>query len=98
MGGCYLFFPVPTVILSAINIYKAYLNGFFFLSHTQFSTLLNLNKQGWFKGVVPRIGLGIWQTLFMVTGARMVKDYLTEEPQKVVEPVVVAEVPSATSA
>eukprot|EP01063_Lacrimia_lanifica_P035059 TRINITY_DN65_c0_g1_i9.p2 TRINITY_DN65_c0_g1~~TRINITY_DN65_c0_g1_i9.p2 ORF type:complete len:286 (+),score=103.76 TRINITY_DN65_c0_g1_i9:71-928(+) len=29
---------------------------------------------GWFKGVVPRIGLGIWQTLFMVTGARMVKD------------------------
>eukprot|EP01065_Artemidia_motanka_P035584 TRINITY_DN43496_c0_g1_i1.p1 TRINITY_DN43496_c0_g1~~TRINITY_DN43496_c0_g1_i1.p1 ORF type:complete len:304 (+),score=80.57 TRINITY_DN43496_c0_g1_i1:67-912(+) len=31
---------------------------------------------GWFKGVVPRIGLGIWQTLFMVTGARIVKDYL----------------------
>ena len=24
--------------------------------------------QGLFAGVVPRIGLGIWQTLFMVTG------------------------------
>lgn len=33
---------------------------------------------GWFKGVVPRIGLGIWQTLFMVTGARMVKDWLAK--------------------
>ncbi len=31
---------------------------------------------GLFKGVVPRIGLGIWQTLFMVTGAKMVKEHL----------------------
>eukprot|EP01062_Namystynia_karyoxenos_P026103 TRINITY_DN20399_c0_g1_i1.p1 TRINITY_DN20399_c0_g1~~TRINITY_DN20399_c0_g1_i1.p1 ORF type:complete len:310 (+),score=109.77 TRINITY_DN20399_c0_g1_i1:87-932(+) len=31
---------------------------------------------GWFSGVVPRIGLGIWQTLFMVTGARVVKEWL----------------------
>lgn len=30
--------------------------------------------QGLFKGIVPRIGLGVWQTLFMVTGAKMVKD------------------------
>eukprot|EP00755_Sulcionema_specki_P023187 Sspe_Gene.14174::Locus_4897_Transcript_5_10_Confidence_0.217_Length_1237::g.14174::m.14174 len=34
---------------------------------------------GWFKGVVPRIGLGIWQTLFMVTGARIVKDALAQQ-------------------
>jgi hypothetical protein len=33
---------------------------------------------GLFKGVVPRIGLSVWQTLFMVTGARMIKDTLTE--------------------
>jgi hypothetical protein len=25
---------------------------------------------GLFKGIIPRIGLGIWQTLFMVTGER----------------------------
>jgi len=31
---------------------------------------------GLFKGVVPRLFLGIWQTLFMVTGAQLVKDYL----------------------
>ncbi|CBZ56157.1 MGC79800 protein, related [Neospora caninum Liverpool] len=30
--------------------------------------------QGLFKGVIPRIGLGIWQTLFMVTGAKLLKD------------------------
>jgi len=33
---------------------------------------------GLFKGVIPRIGLGIWQTLFMVSGARMIKDHLQE--------------------
>eukprot|EP01064_Diplonema_japonicum_P033503 TRINITY_DN6616_c2_g1_i1.p1 TRINITY_DN6616_c2_g1~~TRINITY_DN6616_c2_g1_i1.p1 ORF type:complete len:289 (+),score=48.43 TRINITY_DN6616_c2_g1_i1:79-945(+) len=33
---------------------------------------------GWFKGVVPRIGLGIWQTLFMVTGARIVKEAIAD--------------------
>jgi len=30
--------------------------------------------QGLFRGVAPRIGLGIWQTLFMVTGAKLIKD------------------------
>ncbi|PFH38052.1 putative MC family transporter [Besnoitia besnoiti] len=29
---------------------------------------------GLFKGIVPRIGLGVWQTLFMVTGAKLLKD------------------------
>ena len=33
---------------------------------------------GLFRGIVPRIGLGIWQTLFMVTGAKMVKETLRE--------------------
>ncbi len=28
---------------------------------------------GLFTGLVPRIGLGIWQTLFMVTGAKIVR-------------------------
>ena len=27
-------------------------------------------------GIVPRIGLGVWQTLFMVTGAKLFKDEL----------------------
>mmetsp|Transcript_9347 Transcript_9347/g.24723 ORF Transcript_9347/g.24723 Transcript_9347/m.24723 type:complete len:260 (+) Transcript_9347:1363-2142(+) len=31
---------------------------------------------GLFKGVVPRIGLGIWQTLFMVNGAHIVREKL----------------------
>jgi len=31
---------------------------------------------GLFKGIVPRVCLGIWQTLFMVTGAKLVKDAL----------------------
>lgn len=31
---------------------------------------------GLFKGIVPRIGLGVYQTLFMVTGAKLVKDEL----------------------
>merc|ERR1719321_779613 len=31
---------------------------------------------GLFQGIVPRIGLGIWQTLFMVTGAKMLKDVI----------------------
>ena len=33
---------------------------------------------GLFKGIVPRVGLGIWQTLCMVTGAKLVKDALAE--------------------
>ena len=31
---------------------------------------------GLFRGIVPRIGLGVWQTLFMVTGAKLFKDEL----------------------
>jgi hypothetical protein len=33
---------------------------------------------GLFRGIVPRIGLGIWQTLFMVTGAKILKEELKE--------------------
>ena len=29
---------------------------------------------GLFTGLVPRVCLGIWQTLFMVTGAKLVKE------------------------
>jgi len=32
--------------------------------------------RGLFKGIIPRIGLGVWQTLFMVTGANLVRDFL----------------------
>lgn len=32
--------------------------------------------KGLFQGIVPRMGLGIWQTLFMVTGPKLVKDAL----------------------
>eukprot|EP00922_Rhytidocystis_sp_ex-Travisia-forbesii_P039293 GHVS01058461.1.p1 GENE.GHVS01058461.1~~GHVS01058461.1.p1 ORF type:complete len:284 (+),score=31.62 GHVS01058461.1:383-1234(+) len=31
---------------------------------------------GLFKGIIPRMGLGIWQTLFMVTGAKLVRQHL----------------------
>jgi len=31
---------------------------------------------GLFKGIIPRVCLGIWQTLFMVTGAKLVQRYL----------------------
>lgn len=34
---------------------------------------------GLFKGIVPRLGLGIWQTLFMVTGAKLVKQALEKK-------------------
>lgn len=34
---------------------------------------------GLFKGVIPRIGLGIWQTLFMVTGAHLIRRYVFQE-------------------
>jgi len=30
--------------------------------------------QALFAGIVPRVGLGIWQTLFMVTGAKLIKE------------------------
>jgi len=28
------------------------------------------------RGIAPRVFLGIWQTLFMVTGAKLLKDEL----------------------
>lgn len=31
---------------------------------------------GLFAGIVPRICLGIWQTLFMVSGAKIIKQYI----------------------
>lgn len=31
---------------------------------------------GLFKGIIPRVCLGIWQTLFMVTGATLIKERL----------------------
>jgi hypothetical protein len=30
------------------------------------------------QGIIPRIGLGIWQTLFMVTGVKVIKEYMVE--------------------
>ena len=36
---------------------------------------------GLFKGVVPRVGLGIWQTTFMVTGANIIREHLGAERQ-----------------
>jgi hypothetical protein len=38
---------------------------------------------GLFKGIIPRICLGVWQTLFMVTGAKLVKRWLDAPPAKV---------------
>lgn len=37
---------------------------------------------GLFKGVIPRIGLGVWQTLFMVTGANLIREYVFKEAPK----------------
>lgn len=37
---------------------------------------------GLFKGVIPRIGLGIWQTTFMVTGANLIREYVFHEAPK----------------
>jgi hypothetical protein len=34
---------------------------------------------GLFKGIIPRLGLGIWQTLFMVTGAKLVRQALDDK-------------------
>lgn len=31
---------------------------------------------GLFAGIVPRVGLGVWQTLFMVSGAKIIKEYI----------------------
>lgn len=36
--------------------------------------------KGLFAGVIPRIGLGIWQTLFMVTGAKLFKQHVMGKP------------------
>lgn len=30
-----------------------------------------------YKGIIPRIGLGVWQTLFMVTGAKLLREHLS---------------------
>ena len=35
--------------------------------------------QGLFKGLVPRMCLGIWQTLFMVAGAKLVIEFVQEQ-------------------
>ena len=32
--------------------------------------------RGLFQGLLPRMGLNIWQTLFMVTGAKIIKEKL----------------------
>jgi len=32
--------------------------------------------RGLFQGIIPRLGLGIWQTLFMVSGAKVLRRYL----------------------
>lgn len=41
-----------------------------------FNTIIrNDGVTGLFKGIVPRIGLAVWQTLFMVTGAKLIKQY-----------------------
>eukprot|EP00045_Choanoeca_perplexa_P004612 m.39365 g.39365 ORF g.39365 m.39365 type:complete len:406 (-) comp12670_c0_seq1:64-1281(-) len=37
---------------------------------------------GLFKGVVPRVFLGIWQTTFMVTGANLIREHLLKAPRK----------------
>uniref|UniRef100_A0A7S0NII4 Mitochondrial carrier family n=1 Tax=Micromonas pusilla TaxID=38833 RepID=A0A7S0NII4_MICPS len=45
---------------------------------------------GLFRGIVPRVGLGIWQTLFMVTGAKLIKDELQKREWIAVPEVQVA--------
>jgi len=42
-----------------------------------FKTILaNEGPRALFAGIVPRIGLAVWQTLFMVTGAKLIKERL----------------------
>eukprot|EP00397_Hematodinium_sp_SG-2012_P050634 GEMP01058955.1.p1 GENE.GEMP01058955.1~~GEMP01058955.1.p1 ORF type:complete len:288 (+),score=51.26 GEMP01058955.1:22-864(+) len=44
---------------------------------TTLSTVVReYGPQGLFKGIVPRIMLGMWQTVFMVSGAKVLKQYL----------------------
>mmetsp|Transcript_21479 Transcript_21479/g.47167 ORF Transcript_21479/g.47167 Transcript_21479/m.47167 type:complete len:281 (-) Transcript_21479:312-1154(-) len=44
------------------------------------ATISTISKEqgpaGLFKGIVPRVLLGVWQTLFMVTGAKLLKQYM----------------------
>ena len=40
------------------------------------SVYAQYGMEGLFKGVIPRMGLNIWQTLFMVTGAGLIKERL----------------------
>lgn len=50
------------------------------VNKNMFSLLADVAAKGGpgalFAGVVPRVCLGVWQTLFMVTGARLVKEQL----------------------
>lgn len=41
---------------------------------------------GLFKGLVPRMCLGVWQTLFMVTGAKMAAELVQEYDAKRLAP------------
>ncbi|KAF8820625.1 putative MC family transporter [Cardiosporidium cionae] len=42
-----------------------------------FSTIIKEEgSSALFKGIIPRMCLGIWQTLFMVTGAKLIQEYL----------------------
>jgi hypothetical protein len=38
--------------------------------------------RGLFTGIIPRIGLSVWQTLFMVTGANLIRTYVFGEAPK----------------
>ena len=44
---------------------------------------------GLFRGIAPRVCLGIWQTLFMVTGAKLIKDELRKR-EMIAMPEVIA--------
>ncbi|KAM0748728.1 mitochondrial carrier [Meredithblackwellia eburnea MCA 4105] len=54
---------------------------------TVFNTLGFIYKEsgikGLYRGVTPRIGLGIWQTVCMVSFADYVKEWIAGEPKKV---------------
>ncbi len=43
-----------------------------------FACCLPQGVRGLFQGIVPRVLLGVWQTLFMVTGAKLVQDALAD--------------------
>uniref|UniRef100_A0A7S1J7M5 Mitochondrial carrier protein n=2 Tax=Eutreptiella gymnastica TaxID=73025 RepID=A0A7S1J7M5_9EUGL len=47
------------------------------------TTLRNIHStngtQGLFQGVIPRVGLGIWQTLFMVIAPKLIANYMEKK-------------------